>query len=128
MMQPCPHVAGVALVMADTQHTEQKHSGRTKVWGLAAVILAAAVFAGPAVADTLQDQYSDCLIRYSDEAQTGDVMLQCNAEDGRLIGCRVTNAPVPTRGLDKAALCVASHIPVGQREGEVRVPIRFKGD
>jgi hypothetical protein len=44
-----------------------------------------------------------------------------------LTDCKVTVAPSPDNGFDKAALCVANLLPIGSKTGTVKVPIRFQG-
>ncbi len=52
-------------------------------------------------------------------------MLECNAADGKLNGCKVVEAPTPANGFDKAAICVADALPIGSKTGTIRVPLKF---
>jgi hypothetical protein len=54
-------------------------------------------------------------------------MLDCNADGGKLSGCKVLSDSAPGKGFDKGALCVADALPIGSKTGEVKVPMRFPG-
>ena len=94
--------------------------------GFAVCLVAAVAFVGPASAG-LSDQFSSCVNKFANDHQSASVMLECNAADGKLSDCKVTDAPSPANGFDKAALCVADALPIGSKTGTVKVPIRFQG-
>jgi hypothetical protein len=92
------------------------------VAGLASVL----ILATPSLAGSLADQFANCASRYANTNKSASVMLECTAADGKLTDCKVTEAPTPAEGFDKAALCVAEALPVGSRTGSVKVPIKFE--
>ena len=93
---------------------------------IAAALAGVICLTGPAMAD-LQDKFHTCVAKFANPSETASVMLECNAADGKLSDCKVTDAPSPTNGFDKAALCVADVLPVGSKTGTIKVPIRFQG-
>ena len=101
--------------------------GLKKSVGFAVCFAGAVAFAGPAAAASLSDAFNSCVSKFANDKQSVSVMLECNAADGKLSDCKVTDAPSPTNGFDKAALCVADILPVGSKTGTVKVPIRFQG-
>lgn len=101
--------------------------GLKKSVGFAACVIAAAAFVGPAFAGDLSDQFSSCVSKFANDKQSVSVMLECTAADGKLSDCKVTDAPSPANGFDKAALCVADALPIGSKTGTVKVPIHFQG-
>ncbi len=94
---------------------------------LVTVVISAATFVGPAFAASLNDQFTNCVTKFANSKQSVSVMLDCNAADGKLSDCKVTDAPSPENGFDRAALCVAALLPIGSKTGRVKVPIRFQG-
>ncbi|MBU6442877.1 MAG: hypothetical protein KGR48_03110 [Alphaproteobacteria bacterium] len=95
---------------------------------IAAVVGAAGIMmaAEPALAGDLASQFRDCVSKYANNQQSVSVMLQCTAANGKLSDCKVTDAPSPANGFDKAAICVADILPIGDKTGSVKVPIRFE--
>ena len=49
------------------------------------------------------------------------------AAGGKVASCTVLSDSAPGKGFDKAALCVASAMPIGDKSGEVKIPMRFPG-
>lgn len=90
-----------------------------------AVVATAVVVSSSASAVNLSEQFSKCMDKFADPSRGATVMLECNAADGKLSDCKVTDVPNPARGFDKAALCVAEVLPMGSRTGTVTVPIKF---
>lgn len=86
----------------------------------------AMLIATPAVAGSLADQFASCASKFANSSKSASVMLECTAADGKLNDCKVIDAPSPTAGFDKAALCVAEALPVGSRTGAIKVPIKFE--
>jgi len=91
------------------------------------VMLAGAVLiATPAVAGSLAEQFASCAAKFPNLSKSASVMLECTAAEGKLNDCKVVEAPTPTAGFDKAALCVAEALPIGSRTGAIKVPIKFE--
>ena len=91
------------------------------------VMLAGAVLiATPAVAGSLAEQFASCAAKFANSSKSASVMLECTAAEGKLNDCKVVEAPTPTAGFDKAALCVAEALPIGSRTGAIKVPIKFE--
>lgn len=102
--------------------------GMKKSIGYVACVTGMMALVGPAWAGSLSDQFSSCVSKFANDKQSVSVMLECNAADGKLSDCKVTDAPSPANGFDKAALCVADVLPIGSKTGTVKVPIRFQGN
>lgn len=99
----------------------------TKYVRFAAVVTGVATFAGSSFAASLNDEFGNCVERFANNKQSASVVLECKATNGKLTDCKVTVAPSPDNGFDKAALCVANLLPIGSKTGTVKVPIRFQG-
>ncbi len=95
--------------------------------GFVLTVIGVTTFVGSAFAGGLSDQFSSCVAKFANDKQSVSIMLECNAADGKLSDCKVTDAPSPANGFDKAALCVADALPIGSKTGTVKVPIRFQG-
>lgn len=95
---------------------------------LAAALAGIALTAGGVQAASLAEAYSTCVSKFASPKQSASVMLQCTAADGKLTDCKVLEAPTPSNGFDKAAICVADAIPVGSKTGSIKVPIRFQAN
>jgi hypothetical protein len=78
-------------------------------------------------AASFEESMSRCLSKNANARDAATVMLDCNAEAGKLSGCKVISETAPGKGFDKAALCIADVLPIGSRTGEVKVPLRFPG-
>lgn len=85
------------------------------------------VLTGAATAASFEDSMTRCLSRNANTRDAATVMLDCNAEAGKLSGCKVVSDTAPGKGFDKAALCVAEVLPIGAKTGQVKVPLRFPG-
>ncbi len=95
---------------------------------LAASLTGGLLIASGALADGgFQAHYADCLDKFASSGAAASVMLECNAGGGKLGACKVVDNSAPGKGFDKAAVCVASFLPVGAKTGVVRVPVRFAG-
>lgn len=81
---------------------------------------------GSALAGDLSVQFAKCVSTYADPHRTVSVMLECTAAGGKLSDCKMTEGPSPAVGFDKAAMCVADILPIGDKTGTVKVPIRFQ--
>lgn len=68
---------------------------------------------------------ADCVSKFANPKLGATVMLECTAGGGKLSDCKVLEAPSPTNGFDKAAMCVAEVLPVGSKTGAIKVPVKF---
>jgi hypothetical protein len=82
---------------------------------------------GAASAASFQEAMSSCLTKNANTKDSAMVMLQCTAAGGKLSGCSVVSDSAPGKGFDKAALCVAQAMPMGDKTGDVKIPMRFPG-
>jgi hypothetical protein len=94
-------------------------------FGLTAVVFAAAM-AAPGFAGDLSQVFQSCVSKFARSTQAATVTLECTAANGKVSDCKVTNGPAPLNGFDKAALCVAEALPVGNKTGTISFPIRFE--
>jgi hypothetical protein len=97
------------------------------VIGLVSGVGLSLVLTSAATAASFEDSMSRCLSRNANTRDAATVMLDCNAEAGKLSGCKVVSDTAPGKGFDKAALCVAEVLPMGAKTGQVKVPLRFPG-
>ncbi len=93
----------------------------------AATLLAMASAASSVNAADFKAQMDKCLSQYANGEQAAVVTLECTADAGKLSACKVVASEAPSKGFEKAALCVADALPMGSKSGTVRVPIRFTG-
>jgi len=68
-----------------------------------------------------------CLQQFANTRDAAQVMLECNAADGKLSDCKVVDNSAGGKGFDKAAMCIAEKLPMGAKTGTVKVPFRFPG-
>ena len=95
---------------------------------LAGGILASFVIAGASLADGgFQEHMSACVDKFASASDTASVVLECAAAGGKLSDCKVVENSAPSKGFDKAAICVASFLPIGAKTGTIRVPLKFQG-
>ncbi|WP_068875297.1 MULTISPECIES: energy transducer TonB [unclassified Phenylobacterium] len=90
-------------------------------------IVLSVALAGAASAASFQESMSKCLMKNANTRDAATVMLQCTAAGGKLDGCTVLSDSAPGKGFDKAALCVAQAMPMGDKSGDVKIPMRFPG-
>lgn len=90
-------------------------------------IVLSVALAGAASAGSFQESMSKCLSKNANTRDAATVMLQCTANGGKLDGCTVLSDSAPGKGFDKAALCVAQAMPMGDKSGDVKIPMRFPG-
>ncbi len=76
---------------------------------------------------SFQDHMDNCLEKFANTHDSAMVMLECTAADGKLSACKVLESNAPSKGFEKAALCVAEALPMGSKVGDIKVPIRFAG-
>lgn len=82
---------------------------------------------GAAGAASFQESMAKCLTKNANTRDSATVMLQCTAAGGKLSSCSVVSDSAPGKGFDKAALCVAQAMPMGDKSGDVKIPMRFPG-
>lgn len=99
------------------------HKLKTVIGGLGLSL----VFVGASNAASFQESMAKCLTKNANTKDAAVVMLQCTAGGGKLAGCSVVSDSAPGKGFDKAALCVAEAMPMGDKSGEVKIPMRFPG-
>jgi hypothetical protein len=85
------------------------------------------VMVGATAAATFEESMDRCLNKNANTRDAATVMLDCNAEGGKLSACKVVSDSLPGKGFDKAALCIADSLPIGAKTGEIKVPMRFPG-
>ena len=68
-----------------------------------------------------------CIAKHANAKDAAQVMLECKADAGKLSGCKVLSDSAAGKGFDKAAICVAEKLPMGDKVGSVKVPLRFPG-
>jgi hypothetical protein len=85
------------------------------------------VLVGATSAASFEESMTRCLTKNANTKDAATVMLDCNADGGKLSACKVLSDSAPGKGFDKAALCVAEALPIGAKTGEVKVPMRFPG-
>ena len=85
------------------------------------------MLAGSVSAASFQEAMGKCLTKNANTKDAATVMLQCTAAGGKLAGCSVVSDSAPGKGFDKAALCVAEAMPMGDKTGDVKIPMRFPG-
>ena len=90
-------------------------------------LLGSFVLAGSSMADGgFQSHMAECVDKYASASESASVMLECNAGGGKLSDCKVVENSNPSKGFDKAALCVVAYLPIGGKTGQVRVPFKFE--
>lgn len=89
-------------------------------------ILFAAMAVTPSFAGNFAEEFSKCVTKHARSIKEATVTLECTAADGKVNNCKVVEAPVPLNGFDKAALCVADALPVGNKTGVIKFPIKFE--
>lgn len=97
-----------------------------KAVSLFSVVMSLAL-AGAANAASFQESMAKCLVKNANTKDAATVMLQCKASGGKLDGCTVLSDSAPGKGFDKAALCVAEAMPIGDKSGDLKIPMRFPG-
>lgn len=85
------------------------------------------VAANACVAADFQDQMNQCLQEHANTHDKANVMLECDAEGGKLTNCKVVENS-GSKGFEAAAICIASAMPMAGKTGTIRVPFRFPGD
>ena len=100
-----------------------------KTLSAVATAVAALAIAGSACAADFQAQVDRCLSAHANTHDAASVMLECDANGGKLANCKVLENSAPaSKGFDKAALCVAEALPMPGKTGAVKIPLRFAGE
>ena len=91
-------------------------------------VLGAFAIVGSAAADakSYQAAVERCLTQFANDTDAATVTLQCTASGGKLDGCKVLEN-TGAKGFGQAAMCVAKEIPIGDKTGDIKVPVRFAG-
>jgi hypothetical protein len=91
-------------------------------------VLGAFAIVGSAAADakSYQAAVEKCLNQYANATESATVTLECAAAGGKLDGCKVHDN-TGGKGFASAAMCVAKEIPIGDKTGTIKVPVRFAG-
>ena len=95
---------------------------------IAAGLFGALVLSGSALADAagLKNATSNCLTKHANTHDAASVTLECTAGGGKLGDCKVVDNS-GSKGFADAAVCVAAYLPIGDKTGQVRLPVRFPG-
>jgi hypothetical protein len=86
----------------------------------------AIVSSAAADAKSYQAAVEKCLNQYANASDAATVTLECSAAGGKLDGCKVVDN-TGGKGFGQAAMCVAKEIPIGDKTGTIKVPVRFAG-
>lgn len=98
-----------------------------KIIAIGAGVFLAASVAGSSAAGVFEEKMGLCLTRHANTKDSAAVVLECTAAGGKLSGCTVVSNSASGKGFDKAALCVAAAMPIGDKAGDVKIPMRFPG-
>jgi hypothetical protein len=79
-----------------------------------------------ALAESFQTHATQCVEKFANPSVTASVVLECTAGGGKLSACKVVDNTAAGKGFDKAAICLADFLPMGSKEGTVRVPLKFQ--
>ncbi|MGQ3018027.1 hypothetical protein [Phenylobacterium sp.] len=90
-------------------------------------VLISLVLASASAAASFEESMARCISKHANTRDAATVMLECNADGGKLSACKVLQDSAAGKGFDKAALCVADALPMGSKTGQVKVPMRFPG-
>jgi hypothetical protein len=115
-------VAGICVIIVPKQEV-----GMQKRLTVFAGVSLSLVLAGASSAASFQESMAKCLTKNANTRDSAMVMLQCTANGGKLSSCSVVSDSAPGKGFDKAALCVAEAMPMGDKTGDVKIPMRFPG-
>ena len=93
------------------------------------VLAGGLVAANASVAADFQEQMNSCLEKHANTHDKASVLLECDAQGGKLANCKVVENSAPAgKGFDKAAMCIATSMPMAGKTGTIRVPFRFSGE
>jgi hypothetical protein len=94
----------------------------------AGAAMALAVATHATAAGGYQEAVDRCLEKHANSHDAASVMLECDAQGGKLANCKVVSNSAEGKGFDRAAICVADALPMAGKTGSIKVPIRFPGD
>lgn len=95
---------------------------------IAGGFLASCLIASASLADgSFADHMNSCVDKFASASDSASVVLECAAGGGKLTDCKVVENSAPSKGFDKAAICVAEFLPIGSKTGTIRVPLKFQG-
>lgn len=97
----------------------------TKFKNVLVCMAAAAALSMSASAGSFAEAFTKCVDKFANPKTEATVMLECTAADGKVSDCKVVENSTLVSGFDKAALCVADAMPVGNKTGSIRVPLKF---
>jgi len=89
-------------------------------------LLGAFLVSSASLADgSFADHMNTCVDKFASASDSASVVLECSAGGGKLSDCKVVENSAPSKGFDKAAICVAEFLPIGAKTGTIRVPLKF---
>jgi hypothetical protein len=91
------------------------------------VLAGALAIAHTCMAADFAEQMNACLEKHANTHDKASVLLECDAEGGKLTNCKVVENN-GSKGFEKAAMCIADSMPMSGKTGTIRVPFRFPGD
>jgi hypothetical protein len=100
---------------------------KRRIAAAAGLVLTFATVQG-ASASGYQDAVDRCLEKHANTHDAASVTLECDAQGGKLANCKVVENSAPSKGFDRAAMCVADALPMAGKTGSIKVPIRFPGE
>jgi hypothetical protein len=92
-----------------------------------AVLAGGLSITGTSIAADFQAQMNACLERHANTRDKANVLLECEAQNGKLVNCKAIENNA-SKGFEKAAICIAESMPMAGKTGAIRVPFRFPGD
>lgn len=98
-----------------------------KIIAVGGGVLISLVLTSATAASSFEQSMARCIAKHANMRDAATVMLECNADGGKLSDCKVLQDSAAGKGFDKAALCVAEVLPMGAKTGQVKVPMRFPG-
>jgi hypothetical protein len=95
---------------------------------MVAVLAGGLAMASTTVAADFQEHMNQCLEKHANTHDKASVLLECDAQGGKLANCKVVENSASGKGFDKAAMCIADSMPMAGKTGTIRVPFRFPGE
>ncbi len=92
-----------------------------------AVLVGGLTLAHASIAADFQAQMNACLEKHANTHDKANVLLECEAQDGKLVNCKAVENNA-SKGFEKAAICIADAMPMAGKTGTIRVPFRFPGE
>jgi hypothetical protein len=101
---------------------------KRRIAAAAGLIVTFALGGAASAGSSYQDAVDRCLEKHANTHDAASVTLECDAQGGKLANCKVLENSAPSKGFDRAAMCVADALPMAGKTGSIKVPIRFPGD